>query len=182
TAPAATPYVLAAVNNPPNGANGLPVIGAGKAVSLTIIGNGDTIERSTAAGTPAFRLFDLAAGSSLSLQNLTLQNGLAQGAGAAADGGAIYNQGTLTLTAATVENNNAQGSNGANGVGTTKLFHGVSINGQAGTDAAGGGIWSSGSVTLQGGTTLQGNQALGGNGGDAGYFGSTFGNGGAGGG
>ena len=190
TAPASSHYVLAAVDNTTNGANGLPVIGSGKAVSLTIIGNGDTIERGTAAGTPAFRLFDLAAGSSLSLQSLTLQDGLAQGAGAAADGGAIYNQGTLTLTAATVENNIAQGSNGANGVVTTKLFHGQSsYDGQVGTDAAGGGIWSSGSVTLQGGTTLQGNQARGGRGGDAGWVGnasyvdgSTVGSGGAGGG
>src|SRR5579864_3725159 len=60
TAPATTPYDLA---------NALPVISGGTAAggtkkhpvpavpadNLTIIGNGDTIERSTAAGTPAFR-------------------------------------------------------------------------------------------------------------------------------
>src|SRR5262245_33623397 len=116
TAPVTTPYVLTAVNNTTNGANGLPVIGSGKGVSLTIAGNGDTIERGTAAGTPAFRLFDVAAGSSLTLQNLTLEHGLAFGVGAAAGGGAVYNQGTLTLTGATVQNNAAQGSNGINGV------------------------------------------------------------------
>src|SRR5262249_30144606 len=78
-------FHLTAVNNTTNGANGLPVIAAKKGGSLTIVGNGDTIERSTAAGTPAFRLFDVASGSSLTLQNLTLQYGLAQGQGTAAD-------------------------------------------------------------------------------------------------
>jgi hypothetical protein len=179
TAPATSPYVLTAVNNTTNGANGLPVIGANKGVNLTILGNGDTIERSSAA---AFRLFDVAAGSALTLQNVTLQDGLAQGSGSAADGGAIYNQGTLTLTGVTVQSNTAQGSNGVNGVVTSKPTRNQSLNGQAGADAAGGGIWSSGSVTLQGGTTLQGNQACGGNGGAAGNVGSTYGNGGAGGG
>ena len=45
--------------------------------NLTIGGGGDTIERSTAAGTPIFRLFDVATGGSLTLQNLTLQGGSA---------------------------------------------------------------------------------------------------------
>jgi len=179
-----TTFDLTAVNNTTNGANGLPVIGGNKA-SLTIIGNGDTIERSTASGTPAFRLFDVASGDALTLENVTLQNGLAQGASSAADGGAIYNQGELSLSGVTVQNNVAQGSNGADGVIESRLKSSQTVdilNGQAGADAAGGGIWSSGSVALQGGTTLQGNQALGGRGGAAGWLaGGTAGNGGAGG-
>src|SRR5262249_27460936 len=55
-----TTFDMTAVNNTSNGANGLPVIGGKKADSLTIIGNGDTIERSTNSGTPSFRLFDVA--------------------------------------------------------------------------------------------------------------------------
>src|SRR6516165_5736870 len=55
TAPTTSPYVL---TNTPDGANGLPVIS--RKDNLTIVGNGDTIERSTAAGTPVFRLFDVA--------------------------------------------------------------------------------------------------------------------------
>ena len=70
-----------------NASNGLPAITNG---NLTIKGNGDTISRSTAAGTPAFRLFDVASGASLSLKDLTLSNGLVIGdTGAEADGGAI---------------------------------------------------------------------------------------------
>lgn len=154
TAPATSPYVLTAVDNTTHGANGLPVIA--KNDTLTIIGNGDTIERSTASGTPNFRLFDVAKGGSLILENLTLQNGLAFGAGSSAEGGAIYNQGTLDLNGVTVQNNIAQGQQGASGVRGTATV---------GQSAAGGGIYSSGSLTLEGGTSVQDNQALGGRGG-----------------
>jgi hypothetical protein len=162
TAPGASPYVLTAVDNTTDGATGLPVIsGGGKNVAadiLNIIGNGDTIERSTASGTPAFRLFDVPSGASLTLQNLTLQNGLAFGSGTSAEGGAIYNTGTLVLIGVKVQANVAQGSNGV----TDK--HG---DGTAGGPAAGGGIWSNGSLTLGNGTLVQNNQAIGGTGGFA---------------
>jgi hypothetical protein len=153
TAPTSSPYILAATNNTTDGATGLPVLAAKD--NLTILGNGDTIERSTASGTPAFRLLDVASGASLTLQNMTLQNGLAFGSGSAAEGGAIYNQGTLDLNGVTVQNNIAQGQNGTSG------FHA----GTPGQSAAGGGIYSSGSLTLEGGTSVQNNQALGGQGG-----------------
>jgi hypothetical protein len=152
TLAANTTFDLTVVDNTTDGANGLPVIGGKNADSLTIIGNGDTIQRSTNSGTPSFRLFDVASGSSLNLQNLTLANGLAYGSGAAADGGAIYNQGTLTLSAVMVENNTAEG-NVVNG--TRNTF-------PTGQDAAGGGIWSNGSLTLANGTMLADNSANGG--------------------
>jgi hypothetical protein len=116
TAPTTSPFVLTAVNNTKDGPTGLPMIKK----SVTIVGNGDTIERSTAAGTPAFRLFDVLSGGSLTLQNLTLQNGFGYG-----DGGAVYNRGTLVLSQVTVQNNTADGLPGA-----------------------GGGIWSNGSLTV----------------------------------
>jgi hypothetical protein len=156
TAPTTSPYVLTAVDNTTNGANGLPVIGNND--TLTIVGNGDTIERSTASGTPAFRLVDVACSGSLTLQNLTLQNGWAFGSGTSAEGGAIYNQGTLVLSGATVQHNGASGSSGAD---ATVLGH----VGDSGQDAAGGGIWSNGSLTLENGTQILSNLAFGGNGG-----------------
>ena len=110
TAPTTSPYVLTAVNNSTDGANGLPVIA--QYDNLTIVGNGDTIERSPDNVTPAFRLFDVASGSSLTLENLKLQNGFAVGSGAAAEGGALYNQGSLVLNGATVANNQVVGSEG----------------------------------------------------------------------
>jgi hypothetical protein len=125
TAPTTSPYIL---TNSVDGANGLPQIS--KKDNLTIVGNGDTIERSTAAGTPAFRLFDVARGASLTLKNLTLQNGVATNYG-----GAIYNQGTLLLSQVTVQSNTAEG-----------------------VLAAGGGIWSNGYLTVEN-STIRGNVA-----------------------
>jgi hypothetical protein len=156
---AGTTFTLAAVNNTTDGATGLPVIAAKD--TLTIVGNGDTIQRSTASGTPAFRLFDVAGGASLSLESLTVQNGLAPGggsSGASAEGGAIYSQGTLALNTVTVQNNTAQGYP-ANFV-------------------AGGGIYSGGSLTIQS-STIQNNQALGGAGIPADGFGLPGGPGGS---
>ena len=173
TAPTASPYVLTRIDNKTDGPTGLPVISGGnKADNLTILGNGDTIERSTASGTPDFRLFDVALGAALTLNNLTLQNGHELGSGSSAEGGALFNQGTLVLSAVTVQNNEAVGSDGK--PGTNKHNPGG-----AGADAAGGGIWSSGALTCENGTVIQNNTAWGGNGGSVGQSpGSHGGNGG----
>jgi hypothetical protein len=148
TAPTTSPYILTAVDNTADGATGLPVIAAND--NLTILGNGDTIARSTVSGTPAFRLLDVASKASLTLENLTLQGGFAFGSGSSAQGGGIYNQGTLDLNGVIVQSNIAQGQNGVQLVQPSA--------------AAGGAIYSGGSVTLEGGTSVQNNQAVGGNG------------------
>jgi hypothetical protein len=134
-----------------DGANGLPVIAANN--NLTIIGNGDTIARSSAKGTPAFRLFDVAPSASLTLENLTLEGGLADsssGSVITARGGAIFNQGALTLSAVTVTGNSAVGTTGTSW-GTVYIV----------ASAMGGGIYSSGSLTLAAGTLITNNSALG---------------------
>ena len=83
-------FTLTAVNNTADGPTGLPVIAAKD--NLTILGNGATLARSTAAGTPPFRLFYVAAGANLTLQDLTLVNGLVIGdTGKDAYGGAVVN-------------------------------------------------------------------------------------------
>jgi hypothetical protein len=154
-----TTFTLTAVNNTTDGATGLPVIAAND--TLTVVGNGDTIQRSTAKGTPAFRLFDVASGASLTLASLIVQNGLAQGNGVAAEGGAMLNQGSLTLNGVTVQNNMVKGAIGADG--TVQQPQGGS-----GGEASGGGIYSSGgALTLESGTVIQNNEAIGGNGGNA---------------
>ncbi len=137
---AGTTFTLtAATNNYVTGADGLPAIAAND--NLTIIGNGDTIERSTATGTPVFRLLEVAPGGTLALADLTLQGGLLSADGTAASGGAILNQGTLTLDGVTVQNNTAQD--------------------RSGWGAYGGGIYSSGALTVTS-CTIQNNNALGG--------------------
>ena len=109
TAPTTSPYVLSLVNNYTNGANGLPAIAAKD--NLTILGNGDTIERHRGENAFNFRLVDVGAGASLTLGNLTLAYGSTKGGcGMPADGGAILNQGALTLSDVTVQQNIAQSS------------------------------------------------------------------------
>jgi hypothetical protein len=158
TAPTTSSYFLAAANNYTNGANGLPVISGGTnrlaADNLTIIGNGNTID----ANHHFYRIFDVANGGSLTLQNLTLQNGYAYGSGVSAEGGAIYNQGTLVLSGVGLYGNAAVGSSG--GTVTKK-----NQTPPAGQDAAGGAIWSNGSLTVENQTVIRGNSATGGAGG-----------------
>jgi hypothetical protein len=153
-----TTFDLTTVNNTTNGANGLPVIA--KNDNLTISGQGgDILQRDPAA--PAFRLFDVASGGSLTLTDLTVQNGLAFGSGSSAEGGAIYNQGSLAVNGATVQNNTAEGSNGTYGQISNDNAGKSTLNGN---DAAGGAIWSNSTLTMGSGTVLQSNQAVGGHG------------------
>jgi hypothetical protein len=141
----ANTIVLTAPTTSPYFASGLSV--ANKDY-LTIIGNGDTIDANHWG-----RLFDVASGASLTLQNMTLQNGLAYGSG-----GAIYNQGTLVLSGVGVYGNSAVGSSG--GTVTKK-----NQTPPAGQDAAGGAIWSNGSLTVENQSVIRGNSATGGAGG-----------------
>jgi len=160
-------FLLTAVDNTTDGATGLPVIAVHD--NLTIVGNGDAIARSTVTGTPAFRLLDVAAGASLTLQNLTLQGGLAfgSGVGVSAEGGAVYNQGTLDLNGVTVQDNEALGAPGVN------RRYG---NGGKGGNGSGGGLYvAGGSLTLTG-STLSADTAHGGQGGQGGHS-DTFANG-----
>src|SRR5262245_6549535 len=100
-APGAT-FDLKSADNTTDGGNGLPVLGGTKAVALTIIGNGATIERIQVIsryGTVKnpFRLFDVASGASLTLDNVTLKGG---------SSGAILNHGTLNVIHGSILSNN----------------------------------------------------------------------------
>lgn len=145
-----TTFSLTAVNNYTDLRNGLPVIAAND--NLTVVGNDDTIERSAGGPTLPFRLFDVAVGASLTLENLTLQNGLATGPAGVGRGGAVYNHGTLILDSVTLLNNTARGSDGL-------LLRGSTPGG--GAPGAGGGIYSNGALTVRG-CTIANNAAIGG--------------------
>ena len=154
-------FQLAAVDNTTDGATGLPVIAAKD--NLTILGNGDTIARSTASGTPHLRLFDVAAGAALTLENLTLQNGLADGGWG---GGAIYNRGTLKLTGVTVQGNSATAGGALYVAGGTVSLAGDNLSANTAVGIAangyGGALYvASGTVSLSN-DTLSGNTARGG--------------------
>src|SRR5262249_18087318 len=109
--------------------------------ALTGLTKGITIARDSSAAN--FRLFDVQPTANLTLQGLTLSGGLAQGfnggstggaagggGGSAGLGGAIFNEGTLTILDSTLTGNTAQGGKGGNA-----LAHGAA--GAAGGGGAG---------------------------------------------
>lgn len=167
-------YSLVAHNNTFYGFTGLPAITS----LVTIEGNGAVIERSNSAR--SFRLFAIAGNGAfdpvtgitpltpgnLTLRQMTLRGGLAQGGqGGSADegggggggaglGGAIYNQGVLTVSSSTLTANTAQGGTG--GIGNVGAF----LDGGGG----GGGLGGNGGIGLSNGGG--GGGGFGGNGGD----------------
>ena len=140
-------FTLTAVNNTIDGPTGLPVIANNN--NLTIVGDGATLARSTAPGTPPFRLFDVASGAALTLQNLTLANGQVLGdTGMDAYGGAILNAAGASLT---VKNSVLVGNQAVGGDGC----------GKPGGWAFGGAVWNNGTASLDF-VVFRGNQAVGG--------------------
>jgi CSLREA domain-containing protein len=79
------------------GPNGLPTITG----DITINGNGAVIERDP--GAPGFRIFHVASGGFLTLNNVSVRGGLVNGY----SGGGILSEGTLTLDRVTVSGNSA---------------------------------------------------------------------------
>jgi hypothetical protein len=142
---------------------GLPAIGGAKLVHLTIIGNGDTFNGPGNTGQDyQSRMFVVNPGSSLTLEQMTLQNGFVY----ATYGGAIYNSGTLTISNCTLSGNTSvdrsdylsslRGVGGAifNNGGTVSIYNSIlSDNLATGANPAGGAIYNqSGTVTISNST------------------------------
>jgi hypothetical protein len=90
------------------GGSALPSIN----VPTTIVGSGTTLASSAAPGTPTFRFFTVQ--HSLDLEGVTLQNGFSSGSGGFnGDGGAILNQGALSMVNDTLQQNGAARNGGA---------------------------------------------------------------------
>ena len=126
-------------------------LGIGK--SLTIDGGGQkiTVRRSTASGTPTFRIFNVAAGT-VTLSGLTIGNGSAGAAG----GGGVRNAGALTVQSCTLRGNDAVGSNGGGILNLANASASV-INSTIYFNVAshGGGIYNAGSLTIASATITQ---------------------------
>ncbi|TVQ32690.1 MAG: hypothetical protein EA376_04815 [Phycisphaeraceae bacterium] len=132
-------YVLTEVDNTFSGANGLPQIYS----TLTINGNGAEIRRSGAMGTPEFRFFFITALGDLTLNDLTLVNGLQS------VGGAIRNDGgALSVNDCVFEDNTADPAPGTGGAihasnDAVTAITGSSFTGNTGT---GGAVFNSNST------------------------------------
>jgi hypothetical protein len=209
---AAGSYKLSSADNDWYGPNGLPAITS----KITIIGSpdGTIIMRNSTQGGSAFRIFYIGGGESLTaynppadssgnpiysalpgpgdltLENLTLQNGLAQGGdggksssgnggGGLGAGGAIYNQGKLTLENVTLNGNQAIGGNGG-GAATSSTSSG-SAGGGGGMSGKGDSFGNGGGFSSNGAWPAS-SSAPGtfGNGGDSQNSGGVGGGGGAG--
>jgi hypothetical protein len=101
-------YTLTAPDNTTDGGTGLPVITG----HVSVAGSA-TIARSASAGTAAFRIFDVGPGGSLTLNSVTLSNGLADDG--VNGGGAILSRGSLTVTGSTFSGNSSPAATGTSG-------------------------------------------------------------------
>ncbi len=146
---------------------------------------GVVIARSSAAGTANFRLFDVGVGSSLTLRGVTLVNGYAEGGsslfggGALGAGGAIFNQGTLTLDRCTLTGNTARGGQGGLDYAGGRAGGGVGANASDSGGGPNGGAAGADNFTADGNGDAGANGGFGGGGGAGGRaFGAGNGNGG----
>jgi hypothetical protein len=133
--PGSTHTLTSSNNTTLGGATGLPVVTS----TITIQGNGSTVQRSSAS---AFRLLAVQTTGNLTVQQLTLHGGQILG-----NGGGVYNKGTLTLSQCTLTGNTASSSSGG-GVfnsGTLTLTQST-LSGN--TASFGGGVFNIGTLTL----------------------------------
>ena len=101
------------------------------------------------------RIFTIKSGGNLTLENLTLKNGKANGSGTDQNGGAIYNEGTLTIQNSTIEDNTAVNGGGIYNVGTLTINRGIigsatATTGNLATRQGGGIFLFKGDCTLDG--------------------------------
>jgi hypothetical protein len=154
-------FTLTVEDNATNGDNGLPSILADSGNALTI--QNGTIQRATAGGTPEFRILYVSAEADLTLDNVTIINGAAAGAGIGKYGGGIFNLfGTLSVTNSTVSGNSAWNGGGISSVGTLSVANST-VSGNTAT--WGGGVGTRGGTATVTNSTVSGNTAQQGGGG-----------------
>src|SRR5271156_3012236 len=160
----------------------LPAIVSGETLTIT----GPTTSPGIAiSGGNAVQLMVVNAGATLNLQFLTMEDGSATlGSTFGPAGGAIYNNGTLTVTNSTLSGNQVTNVNFGRGIGgaiynngtltvTDSTLSGNQATGGSQGFGVGGAIWSEGTLTVTD-STLSGNQANGLSQGGFGFGGAIF--------
>jgi CSLREA domain-containing protein len=129
---------------------------------MTIAGPGAdllAVKRSTAGGTPNFRIFDInsQSRSTVTISGLTMSHGhIDGGPNPVDDGGAIFNAGTLYLTNSRLNDSTSTFGGGIENTGGLVLT-GTTVAGNTSTD--GGGIENRGTLTLIN-STVTGNTSI----------------------
>ncbi len=115
-----------------------------------------TVARSSAVGTPEFRIFTINGGRTVSIGGLTIRNGLVPNGG-----GGIYNEGTADIQGCDIEGNTSNsGGGGIANIGTmtinaSTVANNVSFN--FGNISGGGGIFNFGDLRITN-STISGNR------------------------
>src|SRR5262249_14202362 len=120
--------------------------------NLTIAGPGPMfliIGRAVDPSTPAFRILEIAAGVTVTIEGATIANGRL---GNGQDGAGIRNAGTLTLRNTASDRNSCEGAGcfrgaGISSVGPLTVIGSVISNNSSAVN--GGGIWASGPLTIR---------------------------------
>jgi hypothetical protein len=179
---ASTPHVITLLSALPDLGSQTVISGPGSKVL--------TVQRSTASGTPNFRVFNISdSTSSITILGLTISNGLLQGANfgpgiqnvgtltlndvvvtgcmSSGAGGGITNYGSLTLTSSVVSSNHTLDRGGGIYNSSSLVLKNSSVSGnQAGID--GGGIFNIQGTVSMNNSTISGNAASGSSGNTAG--------------
>lgn len=151
-------YLLTAANNTTQGDNGLPDITS----NITIIGVGSDRSDTLITVSTAFRIFHITPNASLSLDNLTLNNGTAT----PYIGGAIHNnQATLNVSNCQILGSRAASGGGISNVMGTVTITDSYLQGNTATTDTGGGIYNSGGTVNITNSVVSGNSASDGDGG-----------------
>jgi uncharacterized repeat protein (TIGR01451 family) len=145
-------YTFTAAVDPVFGGSALPAIVSTHSDAsdvITINGNGSTLTRSTAAGTPAFRFFRVngsVTAATLNLNDLTVTNG---DAGSNRGGAALLTGGNAAFTNCTLSGNRAAsgGAVGSLATGGTLSFTLCTVSSNTAT-GGGGGIQNAGATTI----------------------------------
>ncbi len=155
--------LTAAFQNNGFGVTGTPVISS----PIILDGAGNKLERDTSfncsfvnqlAG--EFRLIHINTLGNLTLQNMTLSNGCAVGNTNASKGGAIFNEGVLTISTSTISDNISRlAGGGIFNTGTiSKIEYSTVSENESGK--TGGGIRNNGTINTIENSTFSGNSAL----------------------
>ncbi len=130
----------------------ITLLSALPAITNHITFNGPAVDILTIDGNTSFRIFSIAPGKTVSVNNLTLQQALAD------SGGAVRNQGTLTMSQVGIAKSVASLIGGAVFNGGSLILNGGLFSRNSAGDK-GGGVYNAGSLTATN-TTLFGDTAV----------------------
>jgi hypothetical protein len=129
-----------------------------KSVTIRGVGvGGVTVQRSTAGGTPNFRVFFVGGAPTVTLDGLTIRNGVALDT-LNDNGGGIFVGGNLTLLNSLVSGNTARDGGGIGAGGSLALTN-TTVGGNTATNAGGGIFNAVDSVVTLTNSTVSGNSA-----------------------